>query len=220
MSKYTELIALFEQNADAAQAASMAAYMKNNFAFFGIPAPSRKQLTKELIKSEKKSKTVDFDLIRSLYADEHRECQYVADDLLTAMQKYLTFDDVPTLEQFARQKQWWDTIDFLDRVIGNIGLRDKRIDDVMLAWSTDADFWMRRIAIDHQNGRKEQTNADLMERIILNNLGSTEFFINKAIGWSLREYAKVNPDWVVDFIDRNIERLSRLSVREATKHMK
>ena len=67
---------------------------------------------------------------------------------------------------------------------------------VMLDWSKDQDFWLRRIAIDHQLMRKEKTDTDLLEKVILNNLGQNEFFINKAIGWSLRNYSKVNPDWV------------------------
>ena len=63
----------------------------------------------------------------------------------------------------------------------------------MLEWSLDEDFWLRRIAIDHQLGRKEKTNTELLEKILVNNLGSREFFINKAIGWSLRDYSKTDP---------------------------
>ena len=70
----------------------------------------------------------------------------------------------------------------------------------MLEWSLDEDFWLRRIAIDHQLGRKEKTNTALLEKILVNNLGSREFFINKAIGWSLRDYSKTDPEWVRDFI--------------------
>ena len=89
----------------------------------------------------------------------------------------------------------------------------------MLQWSTDEDFWIRRIAIDHQLLRKEKTNTQLLEQIIINNLGSSEFFINKAIGWSLRDYSKTNPDWVRDFINRYKERMDKLSVREASKYI-
>ena len=110
-------------------------------------------------------------------------------------------------------------LDFFDKVIGDIGLKDKRVDDLMLQWSTDEDFWIRRIAIDHQLLRKEKTNTQLLEQIIINNLGSSEFFINKAIGWSLRDYSKTNPDWVRDFINRYKERMDKLSVREASKYI-
>lgn len=113
-----------------------------------------------------------------------------------------------------------ETIDFLDRVIGDIGLRDARVDELMLEWSTDEDFWVRRIAIDHQLLRKEKTNTALLEKIIVNNLGSDEFFINKAIGWSLRDYSKTDPEWVRNFIDRYRDRMDKLSIREAGKYIK
>lgn len=93
------------------------------------------------------------------------------------------------------------------------------MNELMLAWSVDEDFWLRRIAIDHQLGRKEQTDRELLAQIIVNNLGDREFFINKAIGWSLREYAKTDPEWVRDFLARYGERLDKLSVREASKHL-
>ena len=89
----------------------------------------------------------------------------------------------------------------------------------MLDWSKDQDFWLRRIAIDHQLMRKEKTDTDLLEKVILNNLGQSEFFINKSIGWSLRNYSKVNPDWVGAFIDRYQEQLSPLSIREGSKYL-
>ena len=107
----------------------------------------------------------------------------------------------------------------LDRIIGGIGLEDPRVDGVMLEWSLDEDFWVRRVAIDHQLCRKERTNTALLEQIIVNNLGSGEFFINKAIGWSLRDYSKTNPAWVRDFLNRYGERMERLSVREAGKYV-
>ena len=153
------------------------------------------------------------------FADEHREFQYLAVDYLSVKNEYLTYEDIPAIRKYIQQKQWWDTIDFFDKVIGDIGLKDKRVDDLMLQWSTDEDFWIRRIAIDHQLLRKEKTNTQLLEQIIINNLGSSEFFINKAIGWSLRDYSKTNPDWVRDFINRYKERMDKLSVREASKYI-
>ena len=89
----------------------------------------------------------------------------------------------------------------------------------MLDWSTDDNFWLRRVAIDHQLLRKEKTKTDLLEKILVNNLHQTEFFINKAMGWSLRDYSKTNPDWVRDFIARNREGLSNLTIREASKYI-
>lgn len=91
------------------------------------------------------------------------------------LSKILTFEDISQIRRYVRQKQWWDTIDCLDRIIGGIGLEDPRVDGVMLEWSLDEDFWVRRVAIDHQLCRKERTNTALLEQIIVNNLGSGEF---------------------------------------------
>ena len=132
----------------------------------------------------------------------------------------LAFEDIPAIRKFIDRKQWWDRIDSLDQVIGKIGLRDERVDALMLEWSTDEDFWVRRIAIDHQLLRKDKTNTVLLEKIIVNNFGSDEFFINKAIGWSLRDYSKTDPEWVRDFIERYRNRMDKLSIREAGKYIK
>lgn len=89
----------------------------------------------------------------------------------------------------------------------------------MLEWSLDDDFWVRRVAIDHQLCRKEKTNTELLEKILVNNFGSDEFFINKAIGWSLRDYSKTNPEWVRAFVEKHADRMSKLSVKEAGKYI-
>ena len=89
----------------------------------------------------------------------------------------------------------------------------------MLQWSQDKDFWVRRIAIDHQLCRKEKTNTELLEKIIVNNLGSHEFFINKAIGWALRDYSKTNPQWVKHFIEKYHDQMHRLSIKEGSKYI-
>lgn len=219
MNKYSEIKEIFEENADKENAAAMSQYMRNKFKFYGLPTPKRKELSKDFLKQEKKREEIDWSFLDKCFADEHREFQYLAVDYLSVKNEYLTYEDIPAIRKYIQQKQWWDTIDFFDKVIGDIGLKDKRVDDLMLQWSTDEDFWIRRIAIDHQLLRKEKTNTQLLEQIIINNLGSSEFFINKAIGWSLRDYSKTNPDWVRDFINRYKERMDKLSVREASKYI-
>ncbi len=219
MDKYSEIRRRFEENEDRENAVKMAKYMRNQFAFYGIPTPKRKKLYRDILKDEKKRKTVDWDFLDQCYEDEHREFQYLVSDYLIALSSVLTYEDIPKIRKYIKEKQWWDTIDFLDQVIGDIGLRDARVDGLMLEWSEDEDFWVRRIAIDHQLLRKEKTNTALLEKIIVNNLGSREFFINKAIGWSLRDYSKTDPEWVRDFIRRYGDRMDKLSVREAGKYM-
>jgi len=219
VEKYLEIKDLFENNRDKENAVKMAAYMRNQFKFYGLATPKRKAQYKDLLKSEKKSKNVDWDFLDKCYEDEYREFQYLVMDYLTAMQKFLAYDDVPNIKKYIKSKQWWDTIDGLDRIIGEIAFVDDRIDDLMLEWSKDEDFWVRRIAIDHQLCRKEKTNMELLEKILVNNFGSNEFFINKAIGWSLRDYSKTNPEWVRSFLDKYQEKMSKLSVKEAGKYI-
>lgn len=219
MTKIERLRELLENHRDEVRSEKMAAYMKDNFKFYGIPSPDRKKITKDFIKEEKLSKVIDWDFLYQCYEEDERECHYIAIDILIAMRKHLTYEDIDKILPFIKNQQWWDTIDALDAVIGGIGLVDERVFDLMIQWSQDDDMWFRRLAIDFQLAYKDQTNTDVLETIILNNLGSTEFFINKAIGWSLREYSKVNPEWVKDFIRRHHGSMSPLSIREASKYI-
>lgn len=219
MSKYITIKQKFEENKNQEQAISMKKYMRNLFDFYGIQTPKRKAIYKNFLKEEKKNKKIDWNFLDECYNDSHREFQYLVYDYLLALNDYLTYDDIQKIKKYAKTKQWWDTIDFLDKVIGNIGLKDKKVDELMLKWSKDEDFWLRRLAIDHQLGRKEKTNTDLLKQIIINNLGSNEFFINKAIGWSLRDYSKTNPKWVKDFIQKHKDQMNKLSIKEASKYI-
>lgn len=219
MDKYLEIRAMFENREDKENALVMAKYMRNKFKFYGLPTPKRKEIYKSFLKDEKKNKIIDWDFLDKCYQDEHREFQYLVCDYLNAMIKYLTYEDIFKIKKYLKSKQWWDTIDFLDTVIGRIGLRDNRVDDLMLKWSKDEDFWIRRVAIDHQLCRKEKTNTKLLEQIVVNNFGSDEFFINKAIGWSLRDYSKTNPNWVRYFIDKYKDKMNKLSIKEAGKYI-
>lgn len=217
MDKYLNLKKLFEENQDKEQAIKMSAYMRNLFLFYGVPTPQRRVLYKDFLKSEKKTGIIDWNFLDECWKDEHREFQYVVMDYLAAMQKFLTFDDVSHIKKYIKTKQWWDTIDGLDRIVGNIA--DERINNLMLEWSVDEDFWIRRTAIDHQLCKKDKTDTDLLEKILINNFGSSEFFINKAIGWALRDYSKTNPEWVRLFIQKHKSQLSKLSLKEAGKYI-
>lgn len=218
-SKFDTLTNAFQSMANAEKAAKMAAYMRNKFEFLGIPAPERKAITKAILKTDKKTGAIDWNFLNLCWADNYREFQYVAIDYLIALQNHLLPEDIHQIEKLIRTKPWWDTIDGLDGVIGSLVLRSPQLNDLMLRWSVDSDFWVRRTAIDHQLGRKETTDTELLAAIILNNLGSREFFINKAIGWSLREYSRTDPQWVREFLRDHSTKMSSLSVREASKYV-
>ncbi|MDR1679586.1 MAG: DNA alkylation repair protein [Prevotellaceae bacterium] len=213
-----DIFALFYQNANSVQAVSMAAYMKNICPFLGIPKPKRAELSKSFLKEAKKATTIDWAFIDKCWALE-REFQYLALEYLRVVARLLTIRDIPHLKKLAETKSWWDTIDFLDRIVGGIALENPAVNAILLEWSVSENFWLRRIAIDHQLLRKEKTDTELLAKIIENNLGQKEFFINKAIAWSLREYSKTNPEWVRSFIETHRDRMAPLSIREASKHI-
>ena len=123
------------------------------------------------------------------------------------------------MKKLVQSKSWWDTIDFLDRLAGGIIAGFPETRPVILQWSRDEDIWLRRLAIDHQLLRKDQTDQHLLEQILVNNLNQTEFFINKAIGWALRDYSKTNPEWVKNFIRQHHGKMASLSIREASKYL-
>lgn len=219
---FNDYLEITQNLANPEKATGMEAYMRNQFRFLGIPTPQRKAAFKPFLtqlKAEAKNSGIDYAFVNLCWQAQPREHIYNALDYLAATQKHLLPEDISWLRELAEQKTWWDSIDRLDRIIGNIVLRHPEYNGLMIEWSEDENFWIRRIAIDHQNGRKEKTNTDLLSRIILNNLGSKEFFINKAIGWSLREYSKTNPQWVNHFIKKHREHMSPLSVREGLKRI-
>ena len=199
-------------------AVAMKAYMKNKFEFLGVKTPARRKLAKAFFKQHTDS-VIDWNFINEAWSNPYRELQYAALDYLESRKKPLTPSDLPRLKKLAQTKSWWDTIDFLDRLVGSIIARFPETKEIILAWSRDEDIWLRRLAIDHQLLRKEETDIELLENILVNNLGQTEFFINKAIGWALRDYSKTNPDWVRDFIERYQAEMVALSIREGSKYL-
>lgn len=216
---YQELKEKFERNANPEQARQLAGYMRNQFKFYGLHTPERRNIYHDFLLEEKKKKQIDWALLNQAWQDPYREMQYFVYDYLIAMKKHLTYGDINKIEYFVRSKQWWDTIDSLIKPIGDLGLKDAKIDNLMLDWSIDPNFWVRRVAIEHQLLRKTKMNTDLLAQIIKNNLNSREFFINKAIGWALRDYSKTDPEWVRQFIDENHDKMAKLSITEGSKYL-
>lgn len=216
--KIEDLIPILEAATVPEKIPDMEAYMKNKFSFLGVQKPILKKIERDFFKLFIKN-PIDWAFVEECWQQPYREFQYIAMDYLDKKKKELRPEDFPKLKQLAQTKSWWDSIDQLDLIIGEITFTYPETKQVMLEWSKDQDFWLRRIAIDNQLMRKEKTDTDLLEKVILNNLGQSEFFINKAIGWSLRNYSKVNPDWVGAFIDRYREQLSPLSIREGSKYL-
>ena len=215
---FDALLAELRRHADPARAAPMRAYMQNRFAFLGIAKPQLIRVCKPFFKGAAQA-DVDWRFVKPCWADPHRELQYCALEYLRAVQSSLTPQDIPRLQQLITTKPWWDTADCLDRIVGGIALRYPEVNTVLLAWSRSENIWLWRVAIGHQLLRKEKTDTALLEQILRNNQGQTEFFINKAIGWALRDYSKTHPDWVRRFIADYRQGMSRLSLREAQKYL-
>ena len=213
-----ELVKELKTVANSDDAAAMKAYMKNKFEFLGVKTPARRKLAKVFFKQHTDS-VIDWNFINEAWNNPYRELQYVALDYLEIRKKLLAPSDLPRLKKLAQTKSWWDTVDFLDRLVGSIIARFPETKATILSWSCDEDIWLRRLAIDHQLLRKEETDTELLEKILVNNLGQAEFFINKAIGWALRDYSKTNPDWVRDFIERHQAEMATLSIREGSKYL-
>lgn len=195
-----------ERYADPEVAAGQKAYMRGKFEFLGVKTPDRRRASKSFIAVH------DPQVVPDLWAEPEREFQYVGADMLWAKASQLSSTDVEWLGGFVQQKSWWDTVDALAKTIGQVATAQQ-----MLAWSVADNLWLRRVAIIHQLRRKASTDTALLARIIVNNVGSTEFYINKAIGWALREYSKTDADWVREFVATH--ELSRLSQREALKRL-
>ena len=217
--EFKDLFYAMESNRDKVKATKMSAYMRNKFPFMGVDAQKRKALCKDFFRELKKSKQIDWNFVNDCWEQQYREFQYIAVDYLSLMQKFLISADVKEIKKLILSKSWWDTVDGLDSIIGSIALTYPEVNETLLIWSTDDNIWLRRVAIDHQLSRKERTNTQLLETIIKNNFEQTEFFINKAIGWSLRDYSKTDPDWVRDFINRYHDKLAPLSIKEGSKYL-
>lgn len=214
-----EIIDCLEARADNARALDMSKYMKNKFEFFGVGAAERNEIWKPYFKEAKKIKKIDWNFIEVCFKHDKRECQYTAAYYLKYMQKFLVEDDISKLKELVLTKSWWDTVDILDKVIGSIIYNNKNLHPIILEWSRDDNIWLRRVAIDHQLLRKENIDEQLLEKILINNLNHKEFFVNKAIGWALRDYSKTNPQWVRNFIEVHKENMASLSIREASKYL-
>lgn len=215
----------FSENADPARAKKMAAYMRNQFDFYGLMAAKRRDLSKHYIKEGKKAETIEWKFLQELFSHNYREINYFGIDLLKTQSHLLTPCDFDKLVDLAKIRPWWDTIDNIDGIIGLLSNDDRDFERKILDLSQNPNFWLRRIAIGHQRKFKEKTDTNLLAKIIKTNLKipctdkDEKFFIDKAIGWALREYSKTNPTWVKSFLIENKNDLSRLSTREASKYL-
>ena len=215
----SKLISDLEENRNELLAESMSKYMQDKFRFLGVRGATRTEIYKKYFPDARKTKTIDWDFVENCWNKEEREFQYAVVYYLKAMQKFLKREDISRLKYLIVTKSWWDTVDLLAKVVGSLIIRIEGYDQIMLEWSKDSNIWLRRVAILYQLSLKDKVDKQVLDEILVNNLGDSEFFINKAIGWALRDYSKYNPEWVREFIKKNKENMANLSIREASKYI-
>ena len=212
-----DIFTSLSQARDEKRAQEMSAYMRNLFPFLGISKPDRARISKDFLREKKKDRNIDWDFIASCYAKKEREWHYLALDYLGVVEKLLVESDISRLEKLIITNSWWDSTDCIDSLVAGLVWRFPGLKRQMMAWAQSENIWLRRTAIDFQLKYKENTDTELLSSIIEENLDTKEFFIDKAIGWALREYSKTNKEWVGQFITSH--QLSKLSKREGSKYL-
>ena len=220
MNSFAEhVIEVFSQHSDEANAKKMAAYMKNKFSFYGIKSPLRNEISKPFMKIKIRDTADLREIVQDLWDQPHRELHYLAMELLHRHRRLLSPADLDFLQQLITTNSWWDTVDNLASKV--VGLLLLKFPDEMKAWSRkwikSDNLWLNRTAIIFQLKYKEEVDTELLTEAIEAHAHSKEFFHGKAIGWALRQYSKVRPGWVTQFIGS--QELQPLSVREGRKYM-
>lgn len=209
----------FQANANTEIAKGQKAYMKNHFDFFGIKSPLRKQIQKPFLANAYLPPKVELPkIIHHLWDKPQREFHYFSQELAQKFTKKLELKDIELFEFMVTNQSWWDTVDFI--AVNLIGPYLQQFPDqqepLSKKWLASDYLWLQRTALLFQLKYKDEMDTHLLSANIEALLDSKEFFINKAIGWVLREYAKTNPSWVKEFVETH--ELTKLSRREALKH--
>ena len=210
--------------ADSLRAKGMSNYMKQNFDFYGISSTERRNIMSEYRKEIPLPKIVTgkdlVDFMVLSWGNFPRELQYCALDIGRKYVKLLEMGDIEGIEYLITHKSWWDSVDSLAPYFAaSILSRDKTIAmKKSEEWIASGNLWLQRSAVIYQLKQKSKTDTEILEHNIMALIDHKDFFIRKAIGWALREYAKTNPEFTLEFVENHKDLLSNLSIREALKH--
>ncbi|GAC1506028.1 MAG: DNA alkylation repair protein [Candidatus Dormibacteraceae bacterium] len=210
--------------ADPTRAVAMQAYMKSTMPYYGVTAPQVDSACKKVFAEHPVPSCVEWEVaILALWRGaRYREERYAAIRLVSLKRHRVCWSPelMPMLEEMIVSGAWWDYVDALAQVVGEL-LRSnpKKIRPVMRAWSKDTNLWKRRVSIICQLSFKRDTDLELLYANIEPNLADRDFFIRKAIGWALRQYAWSDPIEVARYVREHEARLSGLSRREALKNI-
>jgi 3-methyladenine DNA glycosylase AlkD len=202
----------------------MQAYMKSTMPYYGVPAPALRQIIRKLSAESEFKTAADWQRsVLSLWREARfREERYVAIELcrLRSVGVFQTPDVLPLYEEMIVNGAWWDYVDTIAANCVGIILKrfPKPIGREMRQWSRSPDMWKRRTSILCQLKFKQHTDLDLLYSCIEPSIESREFFLRKAIGWALRQYAWTDSQEIRRYV-REHDRLSPLSKREALKNL-
>lgn len=194
-------------------------YLRDQFLFCGVKAPERRKLEADFLK-QSLTLTAEalFQEVTRNYQKTEREYQYYAIDLVQKNCQRLTLPELARFLPLVGEKSWWDTVDVWRKVFGTFVKQNLKFRQMVFTWFYGHEnFWYRRIGITLQLQFKEQTDPKLLTQAILADQETPEFFIQKAIGWALRDYSKTDPDWVKEFL--HTQALSKLAQKEGSKYI-
>ncbi len=215
------LEAEFKEYSNATIALGQKAYLRNQFEFWGLTSIARRELQKPFFIKEHLPPKKDLSkTIKALWQKPQREYQYFAQELAFKYIKQLEEQDIALFECMVTHKSWWDTVDFIsDKLMGAYFKKYPEQREVYVQkWLQSGNIWLQRSAVLFQLKYKQALDTELLASTINSLLYSKEFFINKAIGWVLREYSRTDPTWVLSFV--NTTELSPLSKKEALRLLK
>jgi len=212
--------------ADPDKAAAMAAYMHHIQPFLGINAPDVRRIVQDARKRHPLESFAAYrEVLETLWAGTYREERYAAyriaeADARARHPRFQVPEALPLYERFIVEGAWWDLVDGIAAVlVGTVIRLHPESRERVYSWIERDDLWLRRAALLAQLKHKEETDRDVLARLIRRTAHERDFFMRKAIGWALREYAKTDPDWVRDFVAAHTDILAPLSRREALKHL-
>ena len=204
------------------KAAGMQAYMKTDMPFYGVQKPARVPIARQLVREFPPTNHEEYvALVLGLWGLPHREEKYLALEVAEHFHSFVGIASLPLYRRLIVEGAWWDFVDEVaTHLVGHLVVHyPAEAWPEVDTWIEDTDMWLRRSAIICQIGAKERTDAGRLFSFCQARIDEKEFFIRKAIGWSLREYAKTDPHAVAEFAMEHRDRLSGLSFREATKHI-
>jgi 3-methyladenine DNA glycosylase AlkD len=209
---------VYQRHANDDRATSAKAYLRNQFEFYGLSMPLRRQVSKEYIKEKGLPLYDELEqIVKELYALPQREFQYFAIEIAAGLKKQWKQDTIALFEYMIVTKSWWDTVDYINSELCAPFFKrfPGDIKKITFGWNRSDNFWLQRSSLLFQKNYKAALDNGLLTDYILHLSQSKEFFIQKAIGWVLREHSRFDPGWVRSFVEKH--ELPPLSKREALK---